>query len=198
MQYLTKKEISSLLQQNSKIYDLNPGWFWSGEVVLPPAQYFILNKKEVPDPEKTELVSDINGWRLLRSTDVQAAYAAVLYEDGTREVCQAKPVGGIISVTCANKRPGILQIYEYNRGHWHVSVNGNNDTLVSNRWLQVPVPAGTNTVIFHYYPWYASLYIGMLCLGIIASLLFVVRPQLIEVWLQSMQLQGIFNHANEA
>ncbi len=185
---------SPLLQQSAKIYDLNPGWFWSGKVVMPPPEYFILNKSEVRDPDNTELVSEINGWRLLHSKNPDNNYASVIYEDGTIVPCQASTLGGQISVQCITDKPGILRVYEYNRGYWHVSVNDNKSEMLSDSWVKVSVTAGSNTIVFQYYPWYASVYISMLVLGIILSVVLLIWPRLADGYIRN----SLFRDSNES
>lgn len=181
---------SPLLQESAKIYDLNPGWFWSGKVVMPPPQYYILNKSEVRDPENTELVSEINGWRLLQSKNPDNNYASVLTDDGMIIPCQASALGGYITVECKNEKPGILRVYEFNRGYWHVTINGTRSEMVSDSWLKVPVKMGANTIVFQYYPWYASLYIGMVIIGIMLCIVLLLWPQRAEVYLQTVLIRG--------
>lgn len=169
-----------LLQQHTKLYDLVATWSWADQAPLPPQQYFILNKNEIADPENTKLISEYNDWRLLESTDVNNAYASVTDQDGNIIPCQAESMGGLITVHCTTDQAGVLRVYEYNRGHWHATVNNNNQIVTGTDWIQTTLPSGKSTTIFTYFPWYAILYGLLLVIGILSCIILMVRPQLLE------------------
>ncbi|MFN5058424.1 MAG: hypothetical protein ACK5GU_00735 [Chloroflexota bacterium] len=174
-----------LMEKQTKIFDLNPGWYWVGTSIQPnpappPARYFVINNSEMPDPENTSLISDYNGWRLVMSNDPQTEYASVVHNDGTVTPCQANAQAGFVSISCDAQQNGVLRVYEFNRGHWIATVDGSRSPVLSNEWLGIKLSAGKHSVTLQYMPWYTSLSIILLMLGIILSTVLLVRPQLAQ------------------
>lgn len=86
---------------------------------------------------------------------------AFVQSGNLQQACQAKALGGHISVTCRNDQPGTLMVLENYFSGWSAQCNGERLTLDrQSPWLSIWLPAGNHECQFNYRPW--DVYVGML------------------------------------
>jgi hypothetical protein len=147
---------------------LSPGimtWQWKKRVF--PRPVLEANRKGTP-PGAYEQVDEIDGVPIYRQSE--QTYAQVI-SNGLVVPCTAQGIGGQISVDCEVKRYGKLVVQENMYSGWKAWMDGEQISLVGERWLEVNAPKGSHTFEFRYQPWDVLLGLVLCLIGTIACLI---------------------------
>jgi hypothetical protein len=191
-----RQKILTDLQQQSHGYIDNPDWMfismmqndlksanYYSSVILkdrsfPPPQYMLTQK--IPETIPTSIVNTYgDDWKLLKNDAPDQQYASLLSDDESYSICTSTGIGGQVTVSCNSEKSGMIRVLVNAVPGWEYSLNGDDYRAEPvGQWLTVDVPAGQNTVIFRYEPWYAWAGLFMIPLSwitVIALLVYTTR-----------------------
>jgi hypothetical protein len=191
-----RQKILTDLQQQSHGYIDNPDWMfismmqndlksanYYSSVILkdrsfPPPQYMLTQK--IPETIPTSIVNTYgDDWKLLKNDAPDQQYASLLSDDESYSICTSTGIGGHVTVSCNSEKSGMIRVLVNAVPGWEYSLNGDDYRAEPvGQWLTVDVPAGQNTVIFRYEPWYAWAGLFMIPLSwitVIALLVYTTR-----------------------
>ena len=142
---------------------------------FPPPQYMLT--QIVPDTIPTTILKTYSeDWKLVKNEAPDQQFASLLSNVDQYTLCTPAGEGGHITVACDAESSGTIRVLANAVPGWEYSLNGNDYVAASvGQWLSVDVPAGKNTVVFRYEPWYAWVALLLIPLTWILVLTLLVQ-----------------------
>lgn len=145
------------LQSGLKVTDVVRPWFWKEQGL--PAKHLEFTRQATDGDRQVPVLG-------LYTYTYPDSYYARVQNDTSIQPCDARAVGGHITVTCTTAAAGELVVLENAWSGWRVWRDGRPARLRPGQWLSTDAPAGEHRFEFRYFPWDVPLGVGLSLVGV--------------------------------